>query len=163
MKIKPQTAVIFSILFVLAGILGSWALGWWQTDSDKIPQRLETLSEAGQTGAYDPAGIRGSYTLGQISSLYEIPLEDLSDAFTVERDQAAGFKVKSLETLFPDPQSEIGTSSMRLFVAWYKGLPYELKEESFLPVPAVDVLRKSAVLTAEQEEYLQNHTYVLSE
>ncbi len=158
MKLKPQTTVFFSILLVLAGILGSWALGWWQTESDKTPQRLETLSETGETGAYDPADIRGSYTLGDISSLYEVPLEDLADAFNVEHARASGFKVKDFETLFPDPDSEIGTSSMKLFVAWYKGLPYELKEDSFLPAPAAALLREKATLSDDQLAYLDTHT-----
>ena len=158
MKIKPQTTVFVSILLVLAGILGSWALGWWQTESEKIPQRLETLSAAGEEAAYDPADIRGSYTLEEISTLFEIPLEELAAAFAVDQGSAAGFKVKDLETIYTDPDSEVGTSSMRLFVAWYKGLPYELKEDSFLPAPATQILREKAKLTPEQEEYLKTHT-----
>ena len=158
MKLKPQATVFFSILLVLAGILGSWALGWWQTDSGKTPQRLETLNAMGEAGAYDPADIRGSYTLSEINNLYEVPLEDLADAFTVERSRASGFKLKDFETLFPDPDSEIGTSSMKLFVAWYKGLPYELKEESFLPAPAAAILREKAPLSQEQHAYQDSHT-----
>lgn len=163
MKLKPQTTVIFSIIFVLAGILGSWALGWWQTESDKTPQRLEVVSEAGEAGAYDPADIRGSFTLGEISELYQIPLEDLAGAFAVPTSGAASFKVKELETIYIDKESEIGTSSMKLFAAWYKGLPYELKEESFLPAPAASILLEKAALTPEQEEYLASHTYTTPE
>jgi hypothetical protein len=158
MKIKPQTTVFISIFLVLAGILGSWALGWWQTESEKVPQRLESLSETEVAGAYDPADIRGSYTFEEISRFYGVPLEDLADAFTVERDRAAGFKVKDFETLFPDPESEVGTSSMKLFVAWYKGLPYELSEDSFLPAPAAAILREKAELSEEQLAYLDAHT-----
>ena len=163
MKIKPHTAVIASILFVVAGILGSMALGWWQTESDKTPQRLETPTAAGEEAAYDPADIRGSYTLEEISTLFEIPLERLAAAFAVEQGTAAGFKVKELEKIYTDPGSEVGTSSMRLFVAWYKGLPYELKEDSFLPAPAVEILREKANLTPEQEEYLAAHTLAAAE
>ena len=47
---------------------------------------------------------------------------------------------------------------MRLFVAWYKGLPYELSEDSFLPAPAVQILRDKAELTPEQKAYLDTHT-----
>ena len=163
MKIKPQTAVIASILFVVAGILGSIALGWWQTESTKVPQRLEAVTAAGEEGAYDPADIRGSYTLNEISSLFMIPLEDLAAAFAIEQGKASEFKVKDLETIYTDPASEVGTSSMRLFVAWYKGLPYELKEDSFLPAPAAEILRDKANLTPEQEEYLNTHTLSVQE
>ena len=158
MKIKPQTAVISSVLFVVAGIAVSMALGWWQTESDKIPQRLETVTAAGEEATYDPADIRGSYKLTEISSLFDIPLDELTAAFAIEQDKAAAFKVKELETIYTDPQTEVGTSSMRLFVAWYKGLPYELSEDSFLPAPAVQILRDKAELTPEQEEYLNTHT-----
>ena len=166
MKLKPATAVFFSILFVVAGILASSALGWWQTESNKIPPRLETAAigagtgtEAGQTVTYDPAGIKGSFTFGEISRLYAIPLEDLADAFGVDRGKAEAFKVKELETVYAKG-SEVGTSSVRLFAAWYKGLPFERKEESVLPVPAVEILREKAVLTPEQTAYLDAHAFV---
>lgn len=158
MKLKPQTAIIASILFVVAGILGSMALGWWQTESDKTPQRLETATATGESGAYDPADIRGSYTLAEISDLFEVPLEELATAFAIEQGSVAGFKVKELETIYTDPQSEVGTASMRLFIAWYKGLPFEMKEDSFLPAPAVEILREKTELTPEQVEYLNTHT-----
>ncbi len=165
MKVKPQATVFFSILFVLAGILGSWALGWWQTESNKVPPRLEGVgisgeadAAAGEALAYDPEGIKGSFTFGEISTLYGIPLEDLADAFMVDRVTAEEFKVKELETVF-GKDSEVGTSSVRLFVAWYKGLPFERKEESFLPAPAVAILRQKAALSGEQAEYLEAHIY----
>ena len=181
MRIKPTAAVIFSVIFVIAGILGSAALGWWQTTSNKIPPRLEVAAlpaqaaaagEAAPAGApvdagkaaalaqaaYDPAGIKGSFTFGEVAALYEVPLEDLADAFGVDRARAEGFKVKELETIYPKG-SEVGTSSVRLFVAWYKGLPFTRKEESILPGRAVEILREKAALTQEQAEYLEGHTY----
>ena len=93
--------------------------------------------------------------------MFEIPLEELAAAFAIEQSGAAEFKVKELETLYTDPASEVGTASMRLFVAWYKGLPFELKEDSFMPAPAVEILREKAELTPEQEEYLNTHTLTL--
>ena len=72
---------------------------------------------------------------------------------------AEAFKVKELETIFPDKDSEVRTSSVRLFTAWYKGLPYEMKEESFLPGPAVAILQEKAILDQMQQSYLDTHTY----
>ena len=115
--------------------------------------------ETGEATAYDPADIKGSYTLGEISTLFEIPLTDLASAFNIEAGGAEAFKVKELETIYTDKDSEVGTSSMRLFVAWYKALPFLRKEESFLPAPAVNILLEKAALTPEQEEYLASHTY----
>ena len=158
MKIKPQTAVISSVLFVVAGIAVSMALGWWQTESDKIPQRLETVTAAGVETAYDPADIRGSYTLTEISSLFDIPLDELAAAFAIEQDKAAAFKVKELETIYTDPQSEVGTSSMRPSTGEYMVLYEKPSEASFPPAPAVQILRDKAELTPEQEAYLDTHT-----
>ena len=45
--------------------------------------------------------------------------------FPADVDPAA-YPVKKLETQFADSGYEIGTESVRLFVALYKGLPYDL-------------------------------------
>lgn len=159
MKLKAHVAVIASVLFVAAGILASMALGWWQTESQKVPQRLDIAVTQGETPAYDPADIRGSYTLGEISELFQVPLADLTAAFNIPAEGADAFKVKELESIYTDPDSEVGTSSVRLFVAWYKGLPFERKEESFLPAPAVALLKEKAALSEEQVAYLDTHTF----
>lgn len=164
MKLKPQATVALSALIVILGILGSAALGWWQTESDKTPQKLDIeIADSGDGVVYDPADIRGSYTLGEISTLFVIPLPELAEAFGVDKARAEGFKVKELETIYTDKDSEVGTSSVRLFVAWYKGLPFERKEDSFLPEKAVLLLREKASLTAEQEAYLDSHTWATAQ
>lgn len=160
MRIKPQLAVLLSVIIVVLGVLISWVLGFWQTESNKVPSKLEVPETQEGAVVYDPADIRGSYTLGEISGLFEIPQEDLAAAFGVDQQLASAFKVKELESIYTDEDSEVGTSSVRLFVAWYKGLPYELKEESFLPAKAVDLLREKATLSEEQQAYLSQHTYL---
>ena len=42
---------------------------------------------------------------------------------------------------------EVGTDSVRYFVALYKGLPYTPEADTALPRPAVSILRKEAVLS----------------
>jgi hypothetical protein len=49
-----------------------------------------------------------------------------------------------------------------LFIAWCKGLLFELKEDSFLPAPTVEILREKAELTPEQVEYLNTHTLIMA-
>jgi hypothetical protein len=151
---KPLAALIFIILF--GGIALTAALGWWQTTTTKIPAKYAEGEAAGQ---YNPADIRGSYKFGDISKLFEIPLSDLQTAFRLPADvDPAEFQVKTLEAQFAGQPFEIGTMSVRLFVAAYKGLPFELTDEIYLPAEAVDILLMKAALTPEMAAYLASHT-----
>ena len=131
------------------------ALGWWQTTTTKIPVKF---AEGEAAGEYNPADIRGSYKFGDISSLFEIPLAELQAGFHIPGDvDPAEYQVKSLEAQFAGQAQEIGTASVRLFVALYRGLPFELSDETFLPLEAVVILKQKSALTAEQIEYLDSH------
>jgi len=156
MTSKPLGAIILVILF--GGILVTTAMNIWQTESSKTPV---TFSSGEAAGEYNPADIRGSYTLGEVSDLFKIPLEDLRNAFALyPEDDAASYSLKNFETRFASQAAEgkeIGTGSVRLFVALYRGLPYEL-EDDYLPAPAVALLKNTANLTPEQVTYLENHS-----
>ena len=150
---KPLAFAILVILF--GGIMATTAMNWWKTESSKVPA---VYTEGELAGEYNPADIRGSYTFGEVSELFNIPLADLGEAFQIPAGtNAASFELKSLETLYTGLPQEIGTSSVRLFTAWYKGLPYELSEDSYLLPQAVEILRQKVLLTAEQETYLESH------
>ena len=69
--------------------------------------------------------------------------------------------MKELEAQYEDSAAEIGTASVRLFVALYTGLPYDLTvETSYLPESAVQILQTRG-LTVEQSDYLANHSVSL--
>lgn len=155
MKLKPQTAILAALAIFISGIFLTSAAGLWNTQSTKIPARLDIQQ---YSGAYDPADIRGSYTFSEISSLYQIPLSDLAAAFGVGEQDASGFKCKDLETIYADSAYEIGTGSVRMFTAFYLGLPYEPTEEDYLPEPAAEILSERGSMTQEQQDYLQTHT-----
>lgn len=159
MKPKPTAAVLASVLIVIAGVLIIDSLGVFRTGADRTPQLLAGATVREETPANDPMDIRCSSTFGEISRLFGVPLEDLARAFGLEEGKADAFKVKELKSIYTDEASEVGTSSVRLFVAWYKGLPYERKDDSFLPVAAVTLLREKAALAPEQSEYLTGHAY----
>lgn len=154
MRIKPQTAIALVLAIFVVGITGTSVLGVWTTESTKIPARLR---EAQFSGAYDPSDIRGSFTFPEISNLYQIPLEDLAAAFEIEPAQAEHFKCKDLETVYATSPYEIGTSSVRMFTAYYLGLPYLPTEETYLPDAAVKILTEKGNPTQEQRDYLKNH------
>lgn len=150
---------VFVILF--GGIGVSTALNYWQTETSKIPVKYEEGAAAGQ---YNPADIRGSYTFGDVSDLFNIPLEDLQVAFRLPSEaDVATFSLKSLEELYTDLPVEMGTSAVRMFTAFYNGLPYDLTsaEESSLFPEAADILREKGSMLPEQSAYLENHTLSL--
>lgn len=165
MKLKPQTTIFVSTLFVLVGIAVTMATGLWQTESDGTPRKLQTETvqnaqeiTSEQTALYDPADIRGSYTFGEISKLYGIPLSDLARAFQLTDAEAGGFQIKALKDRFADADQEVGTASVRMFAAYYLGLSYKPTEETWLTQSAADILKGRGGLTEEQTAYLDVHT-----
>ena len=109
---KPLAAIVFIIFF--GGIALTSALGWFQTETTKVPV---TYTEGEFAGQYNPADIRGSYLFGDISSLFGVPLEDLETAFHFPEDvDPASYQVKDVESQFADSGYEIGTEAVRLFV-----------------------------------------------
>jgi hypothetical protein len=152
---KPLAVTILVLLF--GGILLSSAMGWWQTESSKLAAMIGEGEFAGQP---DPADIRGSYTFGDVEKNFDVPTGVLAEAFGIPAVDPSAFSVKDLETLYADGEFEIGTASVRLFVALYTGLPYEIIEEVYLPERAVEILNSHATLTAEQDSYLDAHAVI---
>jgi hypothetical protein len=128
-------------LIIIAGGIGlSAALDLWSTESTKVPVRYETGDFEGE---YNPADIRGSYSFDDIAASFDVSVEDLAKAFAMEANENPGaIKAKDLETVYGElEEGEVGTDSIRYFVALYTGRPYEPEEGTLLPSPAVSVLR----------------------
>jgi hypothetical protein len=71
----------------------------------------------------------------------------------------SSFAVKDLESLYLASTVEIGTSSVRLFVAYYMNLPFDTTgQDIFLPRPAAELLLETERLTDPQLAYIQTHT-----
>lgn len=153
MKLKPQIALLIALMIFIAGIAITSATGLYQTKSTKTPGKIEA---AGYTDQNDPADIKGSYTFGDVSKLYNVPLEDLSSAFGLGNGDAA-VKVSALKTMYESSSVEIGPASVRLFVAYYLGLPYEPTEEEYLPASAAELLISKGVLPADRQSYIEAH------
>jgi hypothetical protein len=149
---KPLAAIIFVVLF--GGIAISTVMGWWVTESTK---QAATFTEGEFAGQSNPADIRGSYTFGDVEKNFGIPPAVLAQAFSIESNDPATFAVKSLEEIYAGNEFEIGTTSVRLFVAFYNGLPFDLSADIYLPENAA-VLLKARKLTPEQSAYLEAHT-----
>jgi hypothetical protein len=78
-----------------------------------------------------------------VNKNFGIPLEDLASAFRLPAEtDVASFAVKNLESIYTDLPVEMGTASVRLFAAFYNGLPYDLAsaEETYLFPEAAEIL-----------------------
>lgn len=157
MKLNAYALATAVFIMLFGGIGFTGAINWWQTESTKVPEKY---TEGEAAGAYNPADIRGSYTFGEVSDLFGIPLVDLQTAFRIPADaDPASYPLKSLEAISGELPVEVGTASVRMFVAFYKGLPYDLSasEETYLFPEAADILKEQNKLLPEQLAYLENH------
>jgi hypothetical protein len=159
MTSKPLAVVVLIVIF--GGILFSSAMGWWATESTKVPV---TFSEGEFAGQANPADIRGSYTFGDIADSFDVTPDVLAQAFGITEGDPAAFAVKELETIYADSGYEIGTTSVRLFVAYYVGLPFDTTgQEIYMLQSATDILLAKGNLTPEQVAYLEQYTITVDD
>jgi hypothetical protein len=156
MTITSKSLAIIVLVMLFGGIAFSSVMGWWVTESTKQPV---TFSEGEFAGQANPADIRGSYTFGDIARSFGVTPEVLAKAFGITVAEPAAFAVKDLEAINLDSGYEIGTASVRLFVAYYAGLPFDTTgQEIYLPQSATDILLAKGNLTPEQITYLEKYT-----
>jgi len=156
---KPLAVIVLVTIF--GGILFSSAMGWWATTSSKEPV---TFTEGEFAGQANPADIRGSYTFGDIANSFDVTPEILAQAFGITEGDPAAFAVKELEAIYLDSGFEIGTASVRLFVAYYTGLPFDTTDqEIYMTQSATDILLAKGNLTPEQIAYLEKYTVTIGE
>jgi hypothetical protein len=160
MKIKMNLMAIIVFGIIFGGIGITMAADVWATTSDKIPV---TYKEGEYAGAYNPVDIRGSYTFEEISTLFDINLKVLYQAFGIPQNtDGTQFKSKDLEPLYQGTDYEIGNKSVQAFVALYKNLPIDL-EDVYLPKQAVDIIiKENNQITQEQLEFMKSHQVELS-
>lgn len=156
---KPMAVIVFVMLF--GGISFSSLMGWWATESTKQPA---TFTEGEFAGQANPVDIRGSYTFGDIASSFAVTPDVLAQAFGITVEDPAAFAVKELEAIYLESGFEIGTASVRLFVAYYAGLPFDTTDqEIYMPQSATDILLAKGSLAPEQLEYLETYTVVVGQ
>jgi hypothetical protein len=149
MKIKAKTAGITFIILMVGGLALSIVTGYWATVGSKQPVKY---TEGAFAGENNPADIRGSYAMADITKAFDIPVDTLVAAFGLgSESNPETIQVKSFEAVYGIIEGkEIGTDSMRYFVALYKGLPFVAEEDTALPRPAISILRKEGAMTAEE-------------
>jgi len=141
MKLRSKHIAPIVLAAFVIGIGGSMAFNLWKTESSKEPALIR---EGDFAGEYNPADIRGSYSLSDVSKAFGIPVEVLAVAFAVsDLDNPGEFQLKELEEIYEGSEiGEVGTDSMRLFVSLYTGLPHTPEETTLLLKPAEKVLKE---------------------
>jgi len=141
MTLRSKHIVPIVLAIFILGIGGTMIFNLWQTTSSKVPATYTTGEFAGE---YNPADIRGSYSFGDIQEAFSVPVEALATTFAVDdAEDPAAFLCKSLEDIYGQVgNGEIGTDSVRWFVALYTGLPYSPAEDTLLPSASISVLRE---------------------
>lgn len=149
MKLNQKSIAILIVVILFGGVFVSDAFGLWKTESSKVPAKIQTGEFAGEA---DPADIRGSYTFGDIERVFPITAETLGEAFWVVENPES-FQLKRLEEMYPsEGEFEMGTSSVRYFVARYTGLPYQQTgEEGLFPI-AIELLKREGKISEEEAQ-----------
>mgnify|MGYP001038354853 CR=1 FL=1 len=159
MTLRSKHIVPIVLAVFVVGIGGTMIFNLWQTKSSKVPASYTTGEFAGE---YNPADIRGSYSFGDIEEAFAVPVTALATAFAVEdAENPATFLSKSLEDMYGAAENgEVGTDSVRWFVALYTGLPYTPEEDTLLLSASIPVLQGR--LSETELEAVRNKTVNLS-
>lgn len=138
--LKGKTVGYTVILLFILGIGGTMLFNVWNIEASKVPVKI---SEGAFAGESDPGDIRGSYTLEDINSAFNVPVDAMVKAFALmDIANPKDFKLKQLEETYHfDGDIEVGTDSFRLFVALYLGIPYTPEETTRLLRPAYSLLK----------------------
>ncbi len=157
MKLNSITLGVLVVAMIFGGIGLSTAMNWWQTESSKTPA---VFTNGEYAGLSNPADIRSSYTFGDVNKNFGIPLDELARAFRLPVGMdVASFSVKNLESIYVDLPVEMGTASVRLFAAFYNGLPYDLTTagDTYLFTEAAQILMEHNKMQPDQAAFLQTH------
>lgn len=136
---KAPLVALVAVLTIVLGVGIAKSVGYWKTESSKVPI---TITEGEFAGEYDPGDIRGSYSFADIQEVFGVPPEMLAAAFLMTGEDPDVILAKDLETTWADlgGDVEVGTGSVRYFTALWTGLPYEPEEDTVLPAAAVEIL-----------------------
>jgi hypothetical protein len=156
MKVTTKSLGLIMVLIFIIGISSTIAAGTWSTENVRTPQKYteEALSEQ-----YNPDEIKGSYTFAEISTYFEIEESVLREAFRLEESiNLSNFATKDLELLYGENETELGNGSVKMFVALYLNLPFELGDDYLLEEAVSVILSNNNNLTESQIDYLNSHT-----
>jgi hypothetical protein len=157
MRIKGIAAAGIAILVILGGVFISQLTGTWITENARSP-RLITVGEF--AGMSDPADIRGSHTFAVIGESFGIEPKEIAAAYGLDvgtRDPGE-LRANEMELFFEgidESRGEIGTDSVKWFIALYSGFPYVPEETTLLPSSAAAYLKDAGKIDQEMMDSIQ--------
>lgn len=143
MRITKPILAAGTLAIIFGGIALAASLNVWKTESSKEPARFVRGDYAGLP---NPADIRGSYTWLDLERVFGIDAAESAAAFAPPGlSLGTADRVSVLETAYAgllQADVEVGTDSVRLFVALLTGLPHVPEEGTALPPGAVAYLQE---------------------
>jgi hypothetical protein len=89
-------------------------------------------------------------------------MEEVAYAFRLSENQDIKFFLSSVleenYSFIGKHGVELGNSSVKLFVAFYKNLPLDLKDDIYLPIEASNIIHNNILLDDKRSAYLDSHT-----
>ncbi len=154
MKLRSVHIAVMTVVFIFGGIGLSMLAGFWQSESSKVPATYTSGEFAGQA---NPADIRGSYSFGDVAAAFDVPADVLVEAFGFgAAENAEDLQIKLFEEVYGIVDGkEVGTDSMRLFVALYLGRPYTPEADTGLPAQALRILEEAGRLEPDRAAELR--------
>ena len=158
MKISHIHILIAIVIIIGGGIGLASQMGLFQISRSAEPIKLTE-------DTYDIADIRGSFTLEEVKTYYQVPPEAIIGAFNLETDsEPSTFQLKDLKEIYQPIEIEgeehaVETDTVKVFVSLYSDIPYASEETFYLPESAVDYLVMEDKLTQEEEHYWTKHTF----
>jgi hypothetical protein len=154
MVFRSKILAVLMVVILFGGIAVSALTGYWRTEALKVPSKFTSGELAGE---YNPADIRGSYTFEDIERTFGVPVEVLARAYGLSGEEnPEALQPKLFEEVYEaSGELDIGTDSLRLFVALYTQRPYTPEEGTGLPYPALSILKQEGKIDQDTFERLK--------
>ncbi|MDD3656462.1 MAG: hypothetical protein PHI72_06830 [Atribacterota bacterium] len=153
--------ILIAILVIIGGGIGiASQMSLFETSRSAEPARLTE-------DMYDIADIRGSSTLKEVETYYQVPSEAIIEAFNLKPDiNPSTFQLKDLKEIYQTMEIEgaeyaVETDTVKVFVSLFSDIPYTSEETFYLPQTAVNYLIRENKLAQEEEDYWIKHTFDL--
>lgn len=155
MVLNSKLLMLIIPAVLIIGIGTSMVAGFWDTGADRQPTRYQD----NELNPYDPQSISGSYSVAEVSTFFNIPIDVIYAAFSIsDTFDPKTFKAKNLSSIYVHTDIEIGTEALQAFVALYNDLPYSLVDVYLPSVAVTSILNHNPTLSTDQEKYLSSHS-----
>jgi len=146
MKLKLYLVPVLILAIIFGGIGLANVFGWWQPYVKRTSNAYNSGGSRGEgnvpSDITDPYDIRGSFSFLDIERNFDVSVEILAEAFPIVDKDFDEVLAQDLESHYEEMHLpyEIGTGSIKYFVAIYNNLHFDGEEA--LPDTAIFVLER---------------------